>query len=367
MAEVDQPSRKATAAEQLTAELRRSLLLVLRTEYASISFNLFRGKLGYCNVELSDTMTLLGRYNVATKTIELQEKMVLEKPWGVTIEVLKHEMAHQYVVEVLGITDETSHGPAFRKVCDQVGIDASAAGVPTAAGAGDPEAIKVLERIAKLLALAESSNENEAQAAMAAAQRLMLKHNIDQMAARAERGYTFRHLGEATGRVSEAGRIVSAILGSHFFVECIWVPAYRPHDGIWGHVLEVCGTLPNIEMASYVHDFLHHTAETLWRLHKRALRIRNNRDRRPFITGVMTGFYEKLNREKSLNAERGLVWVKDADLDDFYRNRHRRIRNVRFGGSPRTEAHAHGRAAGRNIELHRPMGGGTSGPKLLGR
>lgn len=354
--------------EQLTAELRRALLRELLAEYQNLNATFFRRKLQPAGIELSAAATRLGRWIPAVRTIELQEQMVVTKPWGVVVEVLKHEMAHQYVHEVLGVQSETSHGPAFREVCEKLGIDAAAAGVPEAAAAGDPEAAKIFERIAKLLALAESPNQHEAQAAMAAAQRLMLKHNIDSIQARAERGYTFRHVGEPTGRVTESERIVSAILGSHFFVETIWVPAYRPHEARWGSVLEVCGEPPNVEMAAYVHDFLHHTAEQLWREHKRAARITADRDRRTFLAGVMAGFYEKLQAEKKKNQEQGLVWVRDADLEGFYRKRHPRIQHVRHRGARRTEAHAHGRAAGRNIELHRPMHGGPQGgPRLLGK
>ena len=353
--------------EQLSAELRRALLRELLAEYQNLNATFFRRKLSPAGIELSQATGRLGRWIPGVRTIEIQELMVLTKPWGVVVEVLKHEMAHQYVHEVLGVQGETSHGPAFREVCEKLGIDAAAAGVPEAAP-GDPEAAKIFERIAKLLALAESANQHEAQAAMAAAQRLMLKHNIDSIQARAERGYTFRHVGEPTGRVTEAERIVSAILGSHFFVETIWVPAYRPHDGRWGSVLEVCGTLPNVEMAAYVHDFLHHTAEQLWREHKRAARITGDRDRRTFLAGVMAGFYEKLQAEKKRNQDQGLVWIRDADLEGFYRKRHPRIQHVRHRGARRTEAHAHGRAAGRNIELHRPMSGGPQGgPRLLGK
>ena len=353
---------------QLSQELRRALLREILTEYQNLNGTFFRRKLKPAGIELSAAGTRLGRWIPAIRTIELSEQMVTTKPWGVVVEVLKHEMAHQYVHEVLGVRDETSHGPAFRDVCEKLGIDAAASGVPHAAAAGDPEAVKVFERIAKLLALAESANQNEAQAAMAAAQRLMLKHNIDSVNARAERGYTFRHLGEPTGRVTESERLVSAILGSHFFVETIWVPAYRPHDGKWGSILEVCGTPQNVEMGAYVHDFLHHTAEHLWRDHKRAARIAGDRDRRTFLAGVMAGFYEKLQAEKKKNQEQGLVWIRDADLEGFYRKRHPRIQHVRSRGARRTEAHAHGRAAGRNIELHRPLEGGKSaGPRLLGR
>ncbi len=369
-AEADSQSASERKKEvaQLSQELRRALLRELLTEYQNLNGTFFRRKLKAAGIELSAAGTRLGRWIPAIRTIELSEQMLLTKPWGVVVEVLKHEMAHQYVHEVLGVQGETSHGPAFRDVCEKLGIDAAASGVPHAAASGDPEAVKVFERIAKLLALAESANQNEAQAAMAAAQRLMLKHNIDSVNARAERGYTFRHLGEPTGRVTESERLVSAILGSHFFVETIWVPAYRPHDGKWGSVLEVCGSPPNVEMAAYVHDFLHHTAEQLWREHKRAARITGDRDRRTFLAGVMAGFYEKLQAEKKKNQEQGLVWIRDADLEGFYRKRHPRIQHVRSRGARRTEAHAHGREAGRNIQLHRPLEGGKSaGPRLLGR
>jgi predicted SprT family Zn-dependent metalloprotease len=364
----DAASDPRRAAHHLSQELRRALLRELLAEYQNLNATFFKRKLKPAGIELSAASTRLGRWVPAIRTIEIQEQLVLTRPWGVVVEVLKHEMAHQYVHEVLGVQAETSHGPAFREVCEKLGIDAAAAGMPQAAAVGDPEAIKVFERIAKLLALAESPNQNEAQAAMAAAQRLMLKHNIDSVSARAERGYTFRHLGEPTGRVTEAERLVSAILGSHFFVETIWVPAYRPHDAKWGSVLEVCGAPPNVEMAAYVHDFLHHTAAQLWRDHKRAARITGDRDRRTFLAGVMAGFHEKLQAEKKKNQEQGLVWVRDADLEGFYRKRHPRIQHVRHRGSRRTEAHAHGREAGRNIELHRPLEGGkTAGPRLLGR
>jgi hypothetical protein len=319
-------------------------------------------------IALADTSSRLGRWVPSHRTIEIARCLVLTQPWGVVVEVLKHEMAHQFVHEIVGATDESAHGPAFRDLCDRLGIDGSAAGMPKAAETTDEDA-RVLERIAKLLALAESANVNEAQAAMSAAQRLMLKHNLESIGdPRRTNAYGFRHLGKPTGRVSEAERLLGAILGSHFFVEVIWVPVYRPAEGKKGSVLEVCGTPANLEMATYVHAFLTHTSEQLWREHKREKRIRSDRDRRTFLAGVMVGFLEKLNAQRVHHKEQGLIWVGDADLSEFYRKRHPRIVHVRHTGSRRTEAHLHGREAGKKIVLHKPVGSGPSGGvKLLGR
>ena len=56
-------------------------------------------------------------------------RLVTEHPWTVVLEVLRHEMAHQYVDEVLGVHDETAHGPTFQAVCEARAIDGRAAGV----------------------------------------------------------------------------------------------------------------------------------------------------------------------------------------------------------------------------------------------
>lgn len=341
-------------------ELETALLRELRSTYQDLNAAHFRRVLRAPTIELGDAERYLGRWHRETRSIEISRGLVLQRSWGVVVEVLKHEMAHQYVHEVLGVVDEKAHGQTFRGVCERLGIDAAASGLPSEKGEDVGEA-RVLERIAKLLALAESANVNEAQAAMNAAQRLMLKYNIDITAEKKPVGYGFRHLGKPTGRVTESERRLASILGKHFFVEVIWVPVFRPLEGKRGSVLEICGTHANLEMASYVYTFLTRTAEQLWVAHKRSRAVRGNRDRRTFVAGVMAGFDDKLSAQREVTRSEGLVWVKDADLGSFYRQRHPRIQNVRYTGNTRTEAHQEGRAAGRRIVLHKPVEGGSNG------
>src|SRR6185295_15095644 len=150
---------------------------------------------------------------------------------------------------------QTAHGPAFEAVCRQHGFDAAATGLPEdAAPADGAGGSPVLRRIARLLALAESPNAHEAEAAMKAAQRLMLTHNIDAAAAAAREGFAFRHLGAPRGRISGAEQVLAGILSRHFFVEVIWVPFYLPREGRSGRVLEMCGTVSNLDVAAYVHE-----------------------------------------------------------------------------------------------------------------
>ena len=357
-------SASGPKAGELTAALEAALVRELQATYAWVNAAYFKRALAGAVISLAEGTGRLGAYLPDLRAIELSRAFVLEKPWGSVVEVLKHEMAHQYASEVLRAKGETSHGPAFRRTCERLGIDARASGVPAEGKGPEGETARVLERVAKLLALAESSSEHEAQAAMSAAQRLMLKYNLE--ASRAPRqAYAFRHLGKPSGRVQESERILAALLAKHFFVEAIWVPVYRPLEGKRGSVLEICGTPENLEMASYVHAFLTHAAESLWAAHKKENGVRGDRDRRSFVSGVMTGFLEKLNRERQKHREEGLVWIRDADLEGFYRRRHPHIHHVRHQGQARTEAHARGREAGRKIVLHRPVEGGPTGSVRL--
>jgi hypothetical protein len=362
---------EADEARRLTTELEVALLRELRASCHDINAAYFKRGLRPAEIRLSENARRLGQWDPERRCIEMSRPLLVSKPWGVVLEVLKHEMAHQYVHEILGRTDEPAHGPAFREVCERLGIDARAAGMPHSVdrAADGEEPVKILERIAQLLALAQSSNVHEAHAATSLAQKLMLKYNLDAAALGTRHGYHFRHLGVPSGRIGESERLLSVLLGEHFFVEVIWVPVYRPFEKKRGQVLEICGTLPNLEMAAYVHAFLTESAERLWNEHKRALGIKGNRDRRTYLAGVMEGFREKLEAETKKHREHGLVWVGDADLEAYYRKRHPHIRHTRTAGQTRTEAHGAGRSAGRNLVLHRGISGAgaarAGGPALL--
>ena len=345
----------------LPFHLERMLVRELLLEWRRINGSYFKDALVAPVLALGFSQAHLGRWQGRTRTLEISRPLVLAHPWGAVVEVLKHEMAHQYVDEVLKVEDETAHGHAFREVCKRWGIDASSAGVPEPGSSEhDGQRTRAIERIARLLALAESPNVHEAEAAMAAAQRLMLKHNLELREAHASSRYEYRHLGDPSGRVNEAERLLAAILARHFFVEVIWVPVYRPLEGKRGSVLEVCGSADNVEMAAYVHAFLRHTAGELWEEHKRATRERSNRERQTFRAGVMAGFADKLAQQAKRHVSEGLVWVRDGDLERFYRARHPHIRNVRYGGRQRNEAFSHGKEAGKRIVLRKPIGQATA-------
>jgi hypothetical protein len=345
--------------DALSAELEAALLRELREAWRTESWARFSSKLRMPTFELTNASSTLGRWARDRRTIELSRALVLGQAWPVVLEVLRHEMAHQFVDEALGIHDETAHGPAFGRVCEERGIDRRAAGVPEATDGADE---RVLEKVRRLLALAESPEKNEAEAAMRAARGLMLRYNLDALSA--PRDYVVRHLGDAMRRRDRVEREIVFVLTEHFFVRAILVPHYVPAAARRGWVWEISGTPANVAMAGHVWAFLHETAARLYRGDKKLLP--SGRARLAYMAGVVRGFGEKLEEETRRERGAGLVWVGDADLERFYRSRHPRT-TARGSAASGGAALALGKEKGRGVVLHRPMETGrTERGRLLG-
>ncbi len=353
---------RASDTPAFTVALEAALLRELRSNFDWENQARFRARLTPPVIALSDAATRLGCWIRTTRTLELSRPLVLARPWPEVVGVLTHEMAHQFVDEVLQVRDETAHGETFRRLCAEIGVDDRAGGAPIPVVGAEVD--RVLDRIRKLLALAGSPNQHEAEIAMRKAHELMLRHNVENAGGRA--GYEVRHVGDPAKRVSAVDNAVAALLAEFFFVKVIRVPVYLPQLGKRGSSFELCGTRANLEMASHVYAFLGATAARLWDERRGDARVRSGRDRLSFQTGVIGGFRDKLVAERAELRGTGLVWVGDADLDRYYRARNPRIstrkRRVRVGG-----AHAAGREAGRTIVLHKPIEHGPSGggPRLL--
>lgn len=358
-------TQASSAGAMLSALAEAALLRELLRAWHQINQASFRSALLAPSLELSDSQTRLGEWRTASRSLLISRHLVLTVPWGSVLEVLKHEMAHQYVSELLGQPDETAHGPAFRALCERLGIDGTAQGLPVAVPHPDDPAARILQRVSRLLALAESQNPHEADAAMQTAQRLMLKYNLDAqqrppVSAQVPRGYRFRHLGGTRQRVQEHERLLSVILQRHFFVETIWVPSFDVATAHRGSTLEICGSEENLELAAYVYEFLSRTAERLWQEHLRLFPATARSERRTFLSGVMQGFHDRLSQEKKQQQAQGLVWVGDPGLDGYLRRRHPQIRRVASRAQSHSEARTEGRRQGREIVLHRPLQAGKS-------
>src|SRR6185436_14260325 len=134
-------SELTDAGQRLSADLETAALRAISEAYRDLNATSFSRKLRRPQIELTDASTRLGAWLRPHRRLQISRKLLVVHGWGAVIEVLKHEMAHQYVDEVLGLDRESAHGPSFRRVCEERGFDARAFGVPSP---GDAAAAPVL-------------------------------------------------------------------------------------------------------------------------------------------------------------------------------------------------------------------------------
>lgn len=370
---IDDISRNMDAADRVEKEALA--LRQLRVNYNEYNSSLFGGAMRQPIFAFTDAKQRLGGWRSATRMLDMSRELIWRTGWGQVLEILKHEMAHQYVDEVLALRDNTieiepAHGPTFRQVCAARGIDARATSDVderdvSDSSVDDPsdDEARVAKRVRSLLSLAQSDNEHEARSAARLAQRMMLTHNIkiasdtnvgsDQLG----RIYTYRYLGVACGRVYEWQRVLAAILEQHYFVSVIWIPVWQVAKAKRGTVLEACGTLSNIEMASYVHAFLARSAASLWDAHCVGKRMPG---RLRYYAGIMSGFREQLDVQEQAQQAEGLIWQGDPDINCYLRKRHPYVRITRRAAARRDGAFSAGQQAGRSIILNKGISGTIS-------
>lgn len=302
-------------------------------------------------IRLSSLKGSLGKWDAATRTMTLSLSHIEADDWLCVMDTLRHEMAHQYVDEVLQPAGEGPHGRTFQETCRKLrcGRKVSDPGVPR-------EEDRALRLLRKVLSLASSPNENEAQLAVQKARELMLKYNLDRVALDRERHFSFLTLGTIKARHTAAELRMASLMGRFFFVEVLWQHTYDALRDKAGTILSVYGTPSNLEMAHYVYDYLWTVMESLWTLCRKTRQISGHGQRQRYFAGVLDGFYRKLEKqERAIQETRALVWRGDPRLTEYYRYLNPRIRTCYGGGVSATEVYRAGVSDGRNVTIHRPI------------
>ncbi|MEW6755984.1 MAG: DUF2786 domain-containing protein [Candidatus Latescibacterota bacterium] len=344
-----------TAAWRLDAALHQAWSQRLGQWWRYYNEEYAGGGLQPPRIELGQAAAELGRWERDRRRIVISREHLERDPWLVVMATLRHEMAHQYADEVLQALDEPAHGPAFQHACWRLRADPRGrqAGSPAALAAGEE---RIVARLRKVLSLAGSPNQHEAEAAVQKARRLLLRYNVDLVSLDQERQFEHRWLGEVRSRRASYELWLAQILHDYFFVETIWVESYRPLQDRVGTVLQISGTRANLDMAAYVYEYLTGLLEPLWRRYRRRRRLGGNGERQRFWAGLMEGFLRRLQeQEKGLHVAEALVWQGDARLQEYQRYLYPRMRTRSTRGVAATQAYRDGYREGRSISIRRPV------------
>lgn len=311
------------------------------------------------NFQITNSTAKWGTWDPQTKTISISRHLLHNYSWDAVVHTLKHEMAHMIVTEIFPANQYASHGEAFKKACDIMGIDSDAT---HSSGFKDDfrlsEKEKILSTIYKLFALGQSNYENEAKMAVAKAYQLMFKHNISFSEMPNQKHiFTSRPVGLSWPKIPSYVKKLARIIENYYFVKHIYMYArsdYRSERDVNYRFVEFYGKPENLDIAEYVFHFLINEGERQWALFQKTDEFKNRHNKTQkdesydwdyaydyrkkrraafskiaFIEGVFDGFSTTLAEQKTEVIKnvgddcKAVVLANDKILEDNYTNHYR--------------------------------------------
>lgn len=325
--------------------------------------------------EVSASRRLLGSWSPGTRTIRLSGFLILTYPWWITVQVLRHEMAHQVCSEIYG-KEDSGHGPGFKKACELLGVEktfrAAAADTEEAlrlyaeGGKLDRECDRIMEKVRKLTALGRSANEHEAALALQKANRLLRQYNLSPGSEKDESPFVRRTINTGMQRMAVHLRVLAALLEAFFSVRVVLATQYAPLQDRLNKTIELLGSVENTACAEHCFYFISDRLNYLWEYHRHSISGDRRTARKSYYLGVLAGFRETLEKEReqatdSLPAaaarqETRELAVISKKLDHFTTKHFPRL-SRRKGRKLTLNADAYDKAhlEGRKIRLHQPV------------
>lgn len=211
----------------------------------------------------------------------------------------------------------------------------------------------ILSKIQKLLSLATSPNEHEAKLAAEKANEMLIRHNIKMQDIQQYESKYIRHDLAIQAKSETENKWVLSILKKHFFVE----PVYSRDRRTKQTTIYLLGEETNIQVASYVYEYLMRQFYDLWREYKFQHDAPTNQ-KQSYYMGLYTGLNEQLSsRLEKVQTETGLILRRDPKLDEMVKDFKKSSFNVNASDQ---KAIDQGYEAGKSIQIKRGISSESS-------
>ena len=340
-------------------DLMKQILTDLGFSVGTTRF-VFKNRFCPINIVVFEGTSDLGHFNPNYFQIALNRKLIYTAKDSVLRDILKHELAHYLTFLEFGQVQP--HGPEFRATCarynfpDEIAHATMNLEQANTDKVGDIDSERVLEKVKKLLQLAQSSNAHEAELATLKANALLLRHNLDHLKIgdHDEPLYMDRVLNQKRKDAK-----ISAIYDMlrHFIVKT--VISYSKN----ACCLEVSGTLTNVKLAVYIANFLDKEFDHLWEKAKTEHSLQGLRAKNSFFLGIAKGFEFKMQESKKqfTTHEQKALLVVEQDLNEKTKVIYRRLSFTRTGNNIDSHAGALGVASGKNLSIRQGVEGKSKG------
>jgi hypothetical protein len=224
----------------------------------------------------------------------------------------------------------------------------------------------ILDKIRKLLRLADRSRgatENEAKVALAKAQELMTRHNIDSVLFRMEHGESAgasfkvdKGKVDLPKTLNPADILILAILQKHFNVRCILTHTKDATP------VDIIGAPADIDVAIYAFNFLRTTFFRCWNEFKAGV---PGADRKAYYKGLHDGICEVLNEAKKRaeesyasnhrNAYALVIVDQTAAVTRYVDTNYGKLRTKKCRPARANASYFAGATKGRTIQVNQPL------------
>lgn len=214
---------------------------------------------------------------------------------------------------------------------------------------------KILERVKKLFALANSSNEHEAKLAAEKANELLVKYNLtmQQVSATDEKQYLETEIVGKTRLPNDEMQLLT-VIAAHFFVKPILTR--KMVEGKWCRAVLLVGEKGNVDVALFTYTFLIRTVREVFNGKKRAGEFGESA-RKSFVTGFCLGLDAQLRlARRKVETSMALTIVPDAYLQKWIREKHGRLGSAHVNAGSDSHAKASGFQAGKEVRIRRGLG-----------
>jgi predicted SprT family Zn-dependent metalloprotease len=359
-------------------EYRRKWLYQLQSEFRQVC-SLYRVPLAAPAFRISDSPATLGSWHPETRTISISCALINEYSWDAVINVLKHEMAHQYVHEYMGRGMDQPHGQSFVEACEKLGVvfpfnkatgDTPKFFVADRQDGRDSEYDRKVNKVRKMLSLAGSCNKHEAAAAMSMANGFICKYNLERLDSIEPSRYSYEIINIKKKRLHIIERRIASLLMDYFYVDIVYSELFDPESIESFKTIELIGTVENVAFARHAYDFLSHRVEFLWQDFRKTAKT-PGKLRKTYILGLLQGVREKLKKEEKKHVFRsdisagmgrhktisGLVVARDPGLAEFTALRFPKLRKVQYRspGICCPNTYTAGKKEGKKITIHKTV------------
>jgi len=314
----------------------------------------------------------LGAYHHQTKTITLSPRLITMKQETID-EILLHELAHyfQFLKYRSRAKYLESHGTEFKEMCGYLNVDHSAKMNLKQTNEEAKASIKeegLLAKVEKLLALGTSSNEAESQSAIAKANELIQKHNLQYVGKDTDTVYQNTvYIGKTRASIISA---ISNLCSELFNVHPVWGRFGNPIS------LEFNGKKENVEVASYVFDFVQVEVERFYKRARKEHGLTGRTAKINYIEGLLGEYVKNAKQanqtpeeemtEEQVEFENALITSKEDEYktvsEVIYAGRLRRTtRSRRYCANARKA----GQSDSSNFSINKGVNSGK-GQKLIG-